>query len=228
MATGKQFLESAQKHIGEKYVYGAKVPFDNPNYKGAWDCAEFISWVVYQVAKVKIGIRGDEAYTGYWTKDVTKFCKQISISEATQTYGAILLRSPGYKGIAIGHIVFSDGAGGTIEAKSSKDGVCRSKVADRQWEFGLLINNIDYEVNPVFHFDYNLPTKNFYVTKPLMKSAIVRSAKQKLAEINLYHSVINDIYDIETAKAVTNYQNIEGLVVDGILGKQTLASLNII
>lgn len=117
MATGKELLNIANQHVGEKYEFGANVPFDNPNYKGPWDCAEFISWVVFQTTNFKIGIRGKESYTGYWEKDIKTHCTEISISEAAQTYGAILLRSPGFKNIDIGHIVFSDGNGGTIEVK---------------------------------------------------------------------------------------------------------------
>lgn len=227
MATGKQFIELAARHIGEKYVLGATVPFENSIYKGPWDCAEFVSWVVYQISGIKAGIRGNESYTGYWANDVGKLCTKISISEAAQTFGAILFRSPGYKGIKIGHIAFSDGNGGTIEAKSSKDNVCRSQVKGRQWEYGILVNNVDYEINTAFVFDYSNPPFNFYVTSPIMKHLIVEETKRKLAKINIFHGTIDQIYDTETAKAVSNYQAIKGLVVDGILGKDTLVSLKV-
>lgn len=227
MATGKQLIELAALHIGEKYVLGAVVPFENSVYKGPWDCAEFVSWVVYQAAGIKVGIRGNEAYTGYWANDVAKLCKKISISEAAQTYGAILFRSPGFKGISIGHIAFSDGTGGTIEAKSSKDNVCRSEVKGRQWEYGIVVNTIDYEINTNFVFNYINPPFNFYVSSPLMKHAIVGETKNKLTKISLYHGIIDDTYDTETAIAVSNYQKMKGLVVDGVLGKETLTSLQV-
>lgn len=227
MNTGKQLLEAAGKHIGEKYVFGAIVPFENAVYKGPWDCAEFISWIVYQVTGTKIGIRGLEAYTGYWAKDAAAFCKKITINEASQTYGAIVFRSPGYKGIKIGHIAFSDGKGGTVEAKSAREGICESTIDGRAWEYGLLINGVDYETNSKLIADYHTPPLNFYVKSPLMKHAIVEDAKKRLSRLNLYHGVINDVYDEETAKAVANYQNIKGLVVDGVLGKDTLRSLQV-
>jgi hypothetical protein len=227
MSTGKQLIELAEQHIGEKYVLGATVPFENSVYKGPWDCAEFVSWVIYQSSGIKVGIKGHEAYTGYWANDIGKLCKKISISEAAQTFGAILFRSPGYKGIKIGHIVFSDGNGGTIEAKSSKDNVCRSQVKGRQWEYGILVNNIDYEINTAFVFDYSNPPFNFYVTSPIMKHSIVEETKSKLAKINLFHGNIDQNYDTETAMAVSNYQVMKGLVVDGVLGKDTLTSLKV-
>lgn len=227
MSTGKQLIELAAQHIGEKYVLGATVPFENSVYKGPWDCAEFASWVVYQISGIKVGIKGNEAYTGYWASDVAKLCKKISISEAAQTYGAILFRSPGYKGIKIGHIAFSDGTGGTIEAKSSKDNVCRSVIKGRQWEYGILVNNIDYETNTGFVFDYNDPPFIFYVTSPVMKHLIVEETKRKLAAINIFHGNIDQNYDTEIAMAVSNYQRIKGLVVDGVLGKDTLTTLKV-
>lgn len=227
MATGKQVIELAAGHIGEKYVLGALVPFENPFYKGPWDCAEFVSWVVYRTAGIKVGIRGNEAYTGYWANDMAKLCRQINISEAAQTPGAILFRSPGFKGISIGHIAFSDGAGGTIEAKSSKDNVCRSEVKGRLWEYGILVNTIDYELNTILAFNYTNPPFNFYVSSPLIKHAIVEEAKNKLNKIDLFHGIIDDKYDTETAIAVSNYQKIKGLVVDGVLAKETLTSLRV-
>ncbi|GEJ44110.1 peptidoglycan-binding protein [Chryseobacterium sp. ON_d1] len=227
MNTGKQLLEAARNHIGEKYVYGAIVPFENSDYKGPWDCAEFISWIVYQGTGIKIGIRGKEAYTGYWAKDAAAFCRKITINEASQTYGAILFRPPGYKGIKIGHIAFSDGKGGTVEAKSAKEGVCESTIKGRQWEYGFLINGVDYETNLKTVADYHYPSLNFYVKSPAMKHALVEEAKKKLSKLNLYHGSINEIYDSETAKAVVNYQNMKGLVVDGALGRDTLRSLKV-
>lgn len=227
MSTGKQIIKFAEQHIGEKYVLGARVSFDNANYKGPWDCAEFVSWVIYQTSGIKVGIKGNEAYTGYWANDEGKLCKKISISEAAQTFGAILFRSPGFKGIKIGHIAFSDGVGGTIEAKSSKDNVCKSVIKGRQWEYGLLVNNIEYEINDNFVFDYNNPPFNFYVSSPLMKHLIVEETKSKLAKINLFHGNVNQEYDTETAIAVSNYQIMKGLVVDGVLGKDTLTSLKV-
>lgn len=227
MNTGKQLLEAAGKHIGEKYVFGAIVPFENSNYKGPWDCAEFISWIVYRVTGIKIGIRGREAYTGYWAKDAAAFCRKITINEASQTYGAIVFRSPGFKGIKIGHIAFSDGRGGTVEAKNTREGVCKSSIEGRAWEYGLLINGVDYESNSELVPDYHTPPFNFYVRSPLMKHAVIEDAKKRLSTLNLYHGVINDVYDEETAKAIANYQNIKGLVVDGVLGRDTLRSLQV-
>ncbi len=227
MITGRQILNLANQHEGEKYFFGANVPFNNPNYKGPWDCAEFVSWIIYQLTKLKIGVRKNEAYTGFWKEDVSKYCTKISISDAALTYGAILFRPPGFKGIKTGHIVISDGCGGTIEAKSTNDGVCKSVVKGRIWEYGLLINSVQYEKNNTLIFDYNNPPFNFYVSNPIMKHKVVKEAKEKLKKLNLFHGVINEDYDNETAIAVSNFQKIKGIVVDAVLGKETLTLLKV-
>jgi N-acetylmuramoyl-L-alanine amidase len=74
MATGEEIIELAANHIGEKYILGAFAPKNNANYKGPWDCAEFVSWCIFQVSGLKVGMRNDDAYTGYWQEDmVTKY-----------------------------------------------------------------------------------------------------------------------------------------------------------
>jgi len=55
MATGNDIVVEAMKHLGEEYILGADVPFENPDYKGPWDCAEFCSWIVYQVSGLVYG-----------------------------------------------------------------------------------------------------------------------------------------------------------------------------
>jgi N-acetylmuramoyl-L-alanine amidase len=47
--TRNDIIQKANKHLGEKYILGSLAPKNNPDYKGPWDCAEFVSWVIYQV-----------------------------------------------------------------------------------------------------------------------------------------------------------------------------------
>jgi N-acetylmuramoyl-L-alanine amidase len=42
MATGAGMVERARQHIGERYV-NVLVPKNNADWKGPWDCAEFMS-----------------------------------------------------------------------------------------------------------------------------------------------------------------------------------------
>ena len=136
---GSQILLEAAKHIGEEYVYGADVPFDNPDYKGPWDCAEFCSWVVYQVLGKVLGCLNNEAaledlepFTGGWRRDIVEEngITRVEVREALWTPGAILLRYPNRK-----HVVFSDGSGGTIEAMGREYGVRKASAWERGWNY---------------------------------------------------------------------------------------------
>ena len=92
--TGSAILQIALQHVGEKYVLGIQVPKDNPNWKGPWDCAEFVSWSVFQAASVLYGCDKDsgvpasaDAYTGYWERDSLSLGRIISLDEAARTPG---------------------------------------------------------------------------------------------------------------------------------------------
>jgi len=134
MAYGDDLVALARKHIGEEYFFGARARFLDPDFKGPWDCAEFISWVVFRVSgeQVLLGCmprdpsRGD-AYTGFWVDDARKYGLIISLGTALKTAGALLLRGPTKK--RIGHIAFSLGNGrNTVEAYDRKHGVIRGQA----------------------------------------------------------------------------------------------------
>jgi len=227
MSTGQQFVTLATKHIGEKYILGSKVPFKNANYTGPWDCAEFISWCVYQVSGLLVGVKGDESYTGFWADDSNTKCTKITIAEAAITPGAILLRIP--TSALMGHIVFSDGNNKTVEAMSTKKGVTKGEISGRTWHMALLIKGVTYTQNLQIPIKtIKLPTYSFYVKPTLMKDPIILQAKKALVAAGINPGAINDTYDMNMQIAVHNYQLMKGLVVDGIMGKQTLKSLKVI
>lgn len=132
-ATGAEILRLAKTHIGERYVLGARAPKDNHTYFGPWDCAEFASWLVFQASGLLFGCEDDDeapatadAYTGAWGHDVRTIGKLITVAAAAGTPGSFLLRHP--IGAKFGHVAVSDGRGGTVEARSSRGGVCAAKV----------------------------------------------------------------------------------------------------
>lgn len=218
---GQDLLDLAYQHIGEKYIFGSLVDYADPNYKGPWDCAEFVSWVVYQVTKIKVGVRNNDAYTGYWMNDIKKYCREISISEAALIPGAILLRSPKYQGIKIGHIAFSDGEGGTVEAHSANRGVCRATIKGRTWQYALLLKNIQY-TNSSHDISKVTDIPSFEI---LRNSIFLDDIKQQLQEKKFLST--NSPTPKQLTHAVINYQNSSGLVVDGSIGIETLSSLNV-
>ena len=145
MKTGQDFLNLAATRLGEDYVYGAEVDLDDPDWHGPWDCAEFVTWVVKQVTGKTYGITEDgEPWTGAWLSDINHGrVLPMDRYKAVNVPGAILLRRSGGRG----HIVFSDGKGGTIEAKGSRWGVCRDTADpdERDFNYALLIPGVKYK-----------------------------------------------------------------------------------
>lgn len=146
--TGRNILELARDHLGERYVLGALAPKDNADWRGPWDCAEFCSWLLYQTAGVLYGVRSvnddpatADAYTGYWARDCRTRGTAIKVEEAALIPGCFILRSPAERR---GHIVVSDGRGGTVEAHSTLRGVIESTLEGRIWTTGILPPGIDY------------------------------------------------------------------------------------
>ena len=117
MSTGIGLLNLARAHIGERYV-NVQVPKNNPNWKGPWDCAEFVSWLVFQDAGILYGCLDDaanpavaDAYTGAWQSDSLRRGIRVPIDEAAATVGGIVLRYPPQPG-TMGHIAVCDGKSG--------------------------------------------------------------------------------------------------------------------
>ena len=75
MATGAEMVAIALPHVGEQYE-NVQVPKNNANWHGPWDCAEFMSWIVFQGAGILYGCLDNnakpslaDAYTGAWKRD---------------------------------------------------------------------------------------------------------------------------------------------------------------
>jgi len=225
MKTGQDLLTAAARHIGESYVLGAKAPKALPGYKGPWDCAEFVAYINYQVANVLIGVRPfdpitADAYTGFYHADAEagKLVK-ITVEAAAQSPGAMLLRVPGQG--ANGHIAFSDGKGGTVEAHSARRGVIRGVVSGRVWDYGMLLPYwVDYSQNkPV---KVKPPKTTIYrLEVPYMYGAAVIRLQKALGV------AADGYYGPETHAAVVGFQIKKGLVIDGMVGPETARELNV-
>ena len=149
MATAQDLLKLANRHLGEQYTLGAFAPKDNPNWKGPWDCAEFVSWVMFQITGLLLGCTSNsdspsraDAYSGAWARDATAANRPVSIGQAKATPGAVLVRKPAPKGI--GHVSISRGDGTTIEAHSARLGVTNHRIDGRRWDLAMLLPLIEY------------------------------------------------------------------------------------
>jgi N-acetylmuramoyl-L-alanine amidase len=230
MGTGRELLTIAAPHIGEQYILGALAPKNNSQWRGPWDCAEFVSWCVFQAGAILYGCHSNtgnpasaDAYTGYWGRDAERLGRKISVNEAARTPGAAILRIP--RGNANGHIVLSDGAGGTIEAMSPTQRVRRHTISNRRWDIGILVPGITYEEGE--GGNVNEPPTVYRITSPFMRGEMVRKIQQALVEAEVNPGSIDGIYGPKTEAAVLGFQLQKGLVPDGEVGPETAAALGI-
>ena|SRR5665213_2844428 len=233
MVTGKDLYQKALTRKGQPYIEGTLVPKNDPNWTGPWDCAELLSWAVYQTIQTLYGCTNDQAvpaiadaYTGAWKKDAQAHPKGVIITteQAAGTVGAAVLRAPAAQ--LGGHIVFSDGKGGTIEAKGKKWGVTQDTLSGRPWTFGILVPGIIYDKPNLV----SLPPLGYTVYRymiPMMVADKVGEIQHALTKAGFSTKGIDNIFGINTRDAVMSFQIAQGLTVDGEVGKDTAAALGI-
>jgi len=146
--TGGDILALAERHLGEKYVFGANANFQDPNYAGPWDCADFTSWVLYQATGIVFGCTDDtapakklEPFSGSWLADMKAKGQEVPIKDAKKVAGAFFIRKK--KGDKPGHVAVSDGQGKTVEAMGAAFGVTRGKV-DGRFDAAVLVPGVRY------------------------------------------------------------------------------------
>ncbi len=231
MATGETIVQMARAHVGQPYVLGVLAPKDNPNWVGPWDCSEFASWLVFQTAGVLYGCDNDhgapataDAYTGYWARDVANLGTEISVDQAARTPGAAVLRLP--QAGATGHMVISDGQGGTIEAHSPKDGVIQYTLANRRWDKAIVVPGITYTEGTVV--SVTPPSTTIYLlATPIMVGTKVREIQQALEAAGFNAGPIDGKFGPHTQAAVLAFQLSRGLTPDGEVGVKTGAALGV-
>lgn len=232
MATGAQLVALARTRIGEKYV-NVRVPKDNPNWHGPWDCAEFASWLVYQKTQKLYGCTDNsdnpalaEAYSGAWVRDARAGVLTASTEdEAVNTPGVILIRKPPAPGI-MGHVAISDGFGKTVEAAGTGLGVREGKVRGRLWDYLAKIPEISYSsttnLSPPIPLPFILKLES-----PNTKSPLVRRLQRALKSAGFDPGKIDGEYGPHTLVAVVAFQASSKLIADGVVGPLTAKKLGV-
>jgi N-acetylmuramoyl-L-alanine amidase len=233
-ATGDQLVDIAGKHcgIGERYRFGAFVAKNDAAARGPWDCAEFVSWCIYQAAGVLYGCDDNsgnpakaDAYTGYWERDARKLGRMISVEEAAGIPGAVVLRYPPATGI--GHIALSDGNGGTLEAKSKASGVVRDVIRGRRWDTGVLIDGIHYRA-PTRGIAVTPPPRVYFVGAEGMDKDTIGAIQDKLRAAGFDPGPSDGTFGHQTAEAVLAFQTQRNLLADGEVGPETARALGVL
>lgn len=239
---GKDIVDLAVTCLGQKYVLGAVVPKDNPNWKGPWDCAEFASWCAYQAYGIVFGMRprradAGDAYSGSWFEDANQPGVAISVADALKIPGALLVRKPRPK--VIGHVAICVGDGDqTIEARGAKFGVGRFKgAANRPWDVGVLLPGVDYEHDaPGQHIDTDpdfvpkpqkLPPNYFGYQVPNQTGPVVLEIQKAMKAAGFDPGPLDGELGLMTDAAIASFQATSGLEQDGIVGPQTAGSLGL-
>jgi len=228
--TAKDVVRVALRHLGEPYLLGARVPMASPRWHGPWDCAEFASWclcratgVLYGVKPADDPVRAD-AYTGWWIDQAKRDKAIVPLDVAVRTRGAFLLRAAAKSWL--GHIAISDGRGGTVEAHSSKTGVIRGLVEKRRWDYGVIVPGVKAIANAE-RPAVKVRAQTLRLTRPMMKSALVREVQRVLRDAGYAPGPIDGEYGPQTAHAVQQYQAAHGLVADGEVGPLTLKKMKL-
>ena len=229
--TGQQILDRARQDIGKRYVYGAFVPKDYPNWPGPFDCAEANSYWVYQVAKILFGTSNHtdpktaDAWTGFWMIDGANesLGRYITPAEAGAIPGAAVIR----KGTTTttGHAVISDGKGGTVEAHSKDKGVIAGSLSGRRWDQGILIHGIEYKRNPEVVID--IPKFIYRLVYPMVRGRGVEAIQEALISNYIDPGKVDGVYGSRTFNAVIQFQRKQGLSVDGEVGPLTWRALGL-
>lgn len=236
--SGQDVIDIGSTKIGQKYVLGAVVSLDNPNWKGPWDCAEFTSWCAYQAYGLIFGAGGAkipakaEPYSGHWFADANKFGHVISAKSALNIPGASLIRAPA-KG-KIGHVAFAIGDGDrTLEARGAAFGVgIFNGGAGRAWSIGCLLPGVDYAgVTTLPTGPIAAPTPPpkdfFWLRMPNFKGSEIVALQKALRVNGVDPGPIDGEYGPMTNAAVISFQVMKELEVDGVVGPHTATTLGL-
>lgn len=229
---GASILDIAKRHLGQPYEFTPTPNYDDPEWKGPFDCAEYASYCAFRAYDIPYGVVPDPAkrfnsYSGYWQRDAEKNGIKISWRDALHIPGALLLRyPPGNEPPPYGHVAISLGNGGdTYEARGKQFGVVKHTAIGRSWNTGVLIPGVLYDLPEGLGSELLL----FKVLDPPAGySPIVEEIQERLVKQGLLaEAQVNGLYDVVTAKAVSAFQDRKGVVVDGEVGPETGALLGL-
>jgi Putative peptidoglycan binding domain len=233
--TGQDVIDIGSSRIGQKYVFGAEVPLDNPAWRGPWDCAEFTSWCAYQAydglifgGGTVVDVARAEPYSGHWVADAKRRGRVIPWRTALGIPGAALIRAPTTG--RTGHVAFALGDDArTLEARGAEYGVGIFDAADsRPWDLGCLLPGVDYDhiglaASPPAATPRTaaLETGHLWLRRPNFKGPEIIAVQRALLSNGLDPGPLDGSFGPMTSAALTAFQLTRGIAVDGLFGRDT-------
>jgi len=235
--SGEKILDIAKRHLGQPYE-NIRIRYDDPNWKGPFDCAEYASYCAWHAYGILYGARIDagsgevplgknvEAWTNYWKADAHGKGIIVSVNEALETAGAFLLRYPPGDG-RMGHIAICLGNGKDVyEAYSGKRGVIKNSAKGRRtWNIGIKLPGVDYGDGP----EQAVGERIYRYVEPVpLYSEVVELIQKELNRRGLLAAKdIDGEFGPITRDAVLAFQRVQGLLEDGEVGPDTGAALGL-
>ncbi|MBL8298962.1 MAG: peptidoglycan-binding protein [Rhodanobacteraceae bacterium] len=236
--SGQDVIDVGSSRRGQAYVLGARVPLDNANWKGPWDCAEFASWCAYQAYGLIFGagkvsqVAKAEPYSGHWYDDARTRGQVIRWQDALKIPGAALIRAPAPG--KIGHVAFALGDGErTLEARGKEFGVSVfDGAAQRAWSIGCLLPAVDYAVPATVLLSASAeaeaaPVGHLWLRRPNFRGPDVVALQRALAAAGVDPGPVDGAFGPNTQAALISFQVMRGLEVDGLFGPRTAAALDL-
>lgn len=235
MLTGKGLAQFAQKNLGVPYFYGAKMQVLTENFMNTMH-QMYPSTVTKaymekarnkkMLGKVCVDCSGLIAsYRGKNMSSAKLYStahKRLKMSQITSFPVGTVLWKQGHVGV----LVENDGLLMCVEAKGIDYGVVKTKVADTKWEYGLLFDDMIYELDDFSPIEkiqnpFREPTRN------LKQGCIgddVKWLQWELIESG-YNIDCDGAFGYYTAQALKAFQQSVKISADKICGPVTREKL---
>ena len=219
---GRDLIEIGSEHLGQRYVFGAHVPLDAPDWRGPWDCSKFVSWCVYQAYGLVFGagnvrkVAQAEPYSGSWYDEARRYGTAIAWQDALSIPGAVLIRKPISR--RIGHVVISMGDGdSTLETRAALMAWNLEGAKKRVWGIGCLLPGVDYDdamPRPPPPKPEPMPADYLWLRRPMIRAAKVITLQRALLDEGIHPGPVDGEYGPVTSSAVICFQLEAGIEVD--------------
>lgn len=120
-----------------------------------------------------------------------------------------------------GHVGLYIGNNEVIEAATTQYGVIKSPISEEKWKWWGELKGVDYNGSQ----DATQPATEYLTVRKGSRGEAVQLLQTRLNEKGFDCGKADGIFGYKTLKAVKDFQQYAGLVIDGIVGPKTWAAL---